>query len=179
MELANCLSIPILSPFVRFAISQHRVGMMERCREDVGLLQPAWLSTPVLRPQSPVWWRSKVYNNYLSIWVSGGTATWQGTRIFLFQQGLRCLVANGGFFCCCVVDGQHTAGLRSEILKKKKLCESVSTCLWAFSIAWLVLIEECWVLLPKIMAGDIFSFMYANNMITRSNQQCGFPIAKF
>lgn len=41
MELANCFSIPILSPFVHFSISQRRIGMMERCREMMGLLQPA------------------------------------------------------------------------------------------------------------------------------------------
>ncbi len=71
-------------------------GMMERCREMMGLLQPAWLSTAVLQPQCSGWWCSKVYNNYPSIWVSGGTATWQGTEIFLFQQGLRCLVVTSG-----------------------------------------------------------------------------------
>ena len=87
MELANCFSIPILPPFVHFSISQLRLGMMERCREMMGLLQPAWLSTAVPRPQSSGGWCSEVYNNYPSIWVSGGTATWQGTEIFLFQQG--------------------------------------------------------------------------------------------
>lgn len=36
MELANCFSIPILPPFVRFAISQPGSGMMERCSRDDG-----------------------------------------------------------------------------------------------------------------------------------------------
>lgn len=128
MELANCFSIPILPPFVHFSISQLRLGMMERCREMMGLLQPAWLSTAVLRPQSSGGWCSEVYNNYLSIWVSGGTATWQGTEIFLFQQGPEVYDCDQWHFFCCwtgIRDGANTAGLWSGMLKEV-LCRTTA-----------------------------------------------------
>lgn len=92
---------------------------MERCREMMGLLRPAWLSTPVLRPQSWGWWCSEVYDNYPSIWVSGGTATWQVTEIFLFQQGLRCLVTcdRWHFSWAGTVDAQDSTGLGTAMVK--------------------------------------------------------------